>query len=428
MLAVEPTTERPIALSPADSGQHLWVLGPTGVGKSTVLLHLAVQDIKAGHSLALVEPKSDLINDLLARIPSHRKRDVVLLGPGDVAVGFNPLASHLPAELVADQLLNVLAQLNRESWGPRLAELLHASLLTLARTPGASLALLPPLLTNERFRRRLVSGLHDPLGISPIWAAFERLSDEARAQSVAAVLNKVRVFTARPALRAVLGQAAPRFELQSLFSEQRPILLANLAKGVIGPESARLLGTLLLNQLWQTALGRQSVPAECRHPVSIIVDELQDYDALPGDLGDMLAQARGLGLWFTMSNQHADQLSPSLRSATLANARSRLVFQTAADDGRLLARGHRELTPEDFTNLAAREAYVRLSVGSSVTPYMSGRTLPAPPETSDPNEVRRQSQARYGVSRADTDAALQRFIEGPTADDRPIGRTPRRSA
>jgi hypothetical protein len=224
--------------------------------------------------------------------------------------------------------------------------------------------------------------------VSPVWAAFERLSDEAQAQTVAAVLNKVRALTARPALRGVLGQVEPRFQLSDLFSRRRPILLANLAKGVVGPDSARLLGTLLLNGLWQTALGRQTVPPQQRHLVSVFVDELQDYAGLPGDLGDMLAQARGLGLAFHLANQHLDQLPSALRAGALANARSRVVFQTAADDARLLARGHREVTPEDFTRLAPYEVYLRLSVGAGVTPYLSGRTQPAPAASGQWREAR----------------------------------------
>ncbi len=428
VVAVEPISERPLALSPADSAQHLWVLGPTGTGKSTVLLNLIVQDMAAGRTVVVLEPKGDLVADVLARIPAHRQADVVLLDPADDSpVGLNPLATSAPPDLIADQLLSVLARLNAESWGPRLAELLHASLLTLARTPGTSLALLPPLLTNGSFRRRIVSGLDDPLGVSPIWAAFERLSDEAQAQTVAAVLNKVRALTARPALRGVLGQVTPRFTVADLFSSRRPILLANLAKGVLGPDSARLLGTLLLNQLWQAALGRQTVPPERRHLVSVVVDELQDYAGLPGDLGDMLAQARGLGVMFSLANQHLDQLTPALRSGALANARSRVVFQTAADDARLLARGHKEVTPEDFTHLAAHEAYLRLSVGSAVTPYMSGATRPAPPTTSDPAAIRRLSRERYGIARTETDAALQAVIDGPLDKNRPIGRARRPS-
>jgi hypothetical protein len=347
VLAVAPITGREIALSVVDSLTHFWALGPTGTGKSTLLLNLIIQDIIAGRTVVVIEPKGDLIAAVLARIPNDRADDVVLLYPPDPApIGFNPLAADMPAELIADQLLTVFARLNTESWGPRLAELLHAALLTLARTPGSSLALLPPLLTHDRFRRRIVAALDDPLGVSPIWAAFERLSDEARAQAVASVLNKVRVLTARPALRAVLGQVSPRFGLTDVFSRKRPILLADLAKGALGPESARLLGTLLLNQLSQLALGRGAIPPERRHPVSIFVDELQDYASLPGDLGDMLAQARGLGVMFALANQHLEQLTPALRAGVLANARSRVVFQTDADDARVLARATTNSRPK----------------------------------------------------------------------------------
>lgn len=427
VLAVEPTSNRPIALSAADSCHHLWVLGPTGTGKSTLLLNLIVQDMASGRTVIVIEPKGDLIADVLARVPKERQRDVVLLDPQDpVPVGLNPLGSTAAPDLTADQLLTVFARLNPDSWGPRLNELLHTALLTLARTPGTSLAALPPLLTNAGFRRRLIGQLDDPLGVSPIWAAFERLSDEARTQAVAAVLNKVRVLTARPLLRGVLGQVSPRFALADLFSSQRPILLANLAKGVIGPDSARLLGTVLLNQLWQTALGRQAIRPERRHLVSVVVDELQDYAALPADLGDMLAQARGLGLTFTLANQHLEQLSQLLRAGALANARSRVVFQTAADDARALARGHHEVTPEDFTHLPAFEAYLRISVAGAVTPYMSGRTRPAPTTAGDAAAIRRLSRERYGRPRTETDAALRALIDG-AGSERPIGRT-RRSA
>jgi hypothetical protein len=427
VLAVAPITGREIALSVVDSLTHFWALGPTGTGKSTLLLNLIIQDMIAGRTVVVIEPKGDLIAAVLARIPADREGDVVLLNPVDPApIGFNPLAADMPAELIADQLLTVFARLNTESWGPRLAELLHAALLTLARTPGSSLALLPPLLTHDRFRRRVVAALDDPLGVSPIWAAFERLSDEARAQAVASVLNKVRVLTARPALRAVLGQVSPRSALTDVFSHKRPILLADLAKGALGPESARLLGTLLLNQLSQLALGRGAIPPERRHPVSIFVDELEDYASLPGDLGDMLAQARGLGVMFSLANQHLEQLTPALRAGVLANARSRVVFQADADDARVLARGHHELTPEDITNLPAREVYLRLSAGAAVTPYISGLTRPAPPETCDPATIRSLSGTRYGVPRTETDAALQAIIDGPTGD-RPIGRSRRPS-
>jgi hypothetical protein len=135
---------------------------------------------------------------------------------------------------------------------------------------------------------------------------------------------------------------------------------------------------------------------------------------------------RPVGVAFALANQHLDQLAPALRSGALANARSRVVFQTAADDARLLTRGHAELTDEDITHLAAHEVYLRLSVGGAVTPYMSGLTRPAPPVISDPAVIRCRSRQRYGVPRRETDAALQGLVAGP-AVDRPIGRTRRQA-
>lgn len=423
VLAVEPTTERPIAISTLASAQHVWTTGPTGSGKSTFLLNLIAQDMAAGRAVVVLEPKGDLIRDVLARVPEQRHADVVLLDPSDPSpAGLNPLADASAPDLVADQLLTIFHRLNPDSWGPRLAETLHTALLTLARTPGMTLAALPPLLTNEPFRRRLVAKLDDPLGVSPIWAAFERQSDEAKAQTVAAVLNKTRVLTSRPALRAVLGQASPRFHLATIFQgKARPILLANFAKGTIGPDSARLLGTLLLNQLWNTALARGSIAPERRHVVAIFIDELQDYVGLPADLGEMLAQARGLGLAFHLANQFASQLPPTLLAGAMANARTRAVFQADSADALLFSRGHHELAPEDFTELPAREVYLRLSLGDSVTRYLSGRTLPPPKAVSDPEVVASLSRDRYGVERAVTDRVLTELIAGGRQTRRPIG-------
>ncbi len=418
ILEVVQGTRRPIAVSAADLTTHTWAVGPTGVGKSTLLLNMIVQDMSAGRSIFVIEPKEDLIQDVLARVPDHRRTDVVVFDHSRMPVGFNPLVTNSP-ELTADQILSVFARLNTDSWGPRLGELLHAALLTLARTPGMSLAALPLLFTNDGFRRRVVGTLDDPLGVSPIWTAFDRMSVEARVQATASVLNKVRPMVGRQQMRGILGQAEPRFSLKEAFSGRR-IVLVDLAKGRIGPDSARLLGTLFLNALWQACLTRTQVAPERRHVVGVYVDELQDYVGLPADLGEMLAQARGLGIAFTLANQHARQLPAELQAGVLSNARTRVVFQTDSSDGALLAKGQRLLTAEDFSNLPSREVYVRLSRNAEVTPYMSGVTLPPPAVTSDPAALRQQSAARFGVDRLETDRALRALVEGQRLDA-PVG-------
>lgn len=412
VVAVSPTTDRPLTISTQDSLQHTLLLGPTGTGKSTAIIRLALQDMEAGRSVVVVDPKGDLIDDLLDRLPAHRRDHVVVLDPLDASpVGLNPLANGDP-HLVADQILSVIAKLNSDSWGPRLSELLHAALLSLAMTPKMTLAALPLLLTNDAFRRRLVAALDDPLGVAPVWAWYESLSDEARQQARAAVLNKIRPLVGRPALRAVLGQSQPKFSLSDLFTQRR-ILLVRLDKGRLGPESARLLGTLLVNQLWQTTLSRSAIAPQQRHPVMVYLDELQDFTAIPVDLAECLSQSRGLGVAWHLATQFLDQLSGELQAAVLSQCRSRVLFQLTYKDAAVLARGHRELSPEDLTELPAREVYLRLVSGSAVTPYMSGKTLPAPATTGGRQAIIERSRERYGTDRKATDEALRTLVEPP---------------
>jgi hypothetical protein len=394
-----PSDERPIALPVDDGLRHLHVLGPTGVGKSTLLLNLITSDVAAGRSVVVVEPKGDLVTAVLERIPPTRVDDVVVLEPAsDTPVGLNPLAAKgRTAELVADELLGLFRSLYESSWGPRTNDILGASLLTLARTGGMSLCALPVLLTDPGFRHRVVSRLDDPIGLGPFWASFESWTEAERIAAVAPSLNRIRPFLMRPQVRAVLGQAEPRFDLGQVFSE-RKVLLVDLAKGAIGAEAAALLGSLVLSQLWAVA---QRSPK--RSPVFVYIDEFQDYLRLPVDLADALAQARGLKVGYVLAHQHLSQLDSGTRSA-LANARSRVCFQLAAEDARAMADG--VLDAIDFRELAAFEIYAQLMAAGSVQPWCSARTLLPSTPTSNPDDVRGRSRANFGVDRRTVDAAI----------------------
>jgi hypothetical protein len=409
-VATFPGRERPVALGVRESLRGLHLLGPTGSGKSTLALRLICQDIAAGRSVVVIEPKGDLISDVLARIPAERMDDVVLIDPTDcdAVVGINPLSvTGNASELVADRLLSVFHHTYAASWGPRTSDILYASLLTLARTPGMSLAALPLLLSDPNFRRHVVGRIDEPVVLQPFWQTFEAWSEAERVAAIAPTMNKVRPLLVRPSLRAVLGQASPRFDLRQVFT-QRKIVLVNLAKGLIGPEGAALLGGLVIAQLWQLALERSAIPAEQRHPVFVVVDEFQDYLNLPTDLADVLAQARGLGVGLTLAHQHLAQLNSRMRSAVLSNARSRVVFQVGAEDARVFA-ADSELASEDFRSLGAFEAYAQLVAGDSVRPWLSLRTEPALAPCSDPVEVRSLSRQRYAIPVAEVDRELARL-------------------
>lgn len=425
-------TPKKLSISPGDSLEHTHLIGPTGSGKSTAMQHLILADIKAGRSVLVIDPKADLVNDILARIPENRAADVVVIDPSDcIPVGFNPLTlkdSHNKA-LIADAILSVLKEIWADNWGVRIQDILSAALLTLIEVDGASLLWLPPLLTDENFRRKITSQIKDKVALQPFWNQFEALSEMQRRQQIEPVLNKLRQFLLRPGLRNVLGQAHPKFNLNDLFL-QRKIVLVPLNRGLVGGETARLLGSLIVGLTWTLALSRASIPPERRHIVSVYIDELQDYLSLPTDLSDALAQARGLGIGMTLAHQYRDQLPTEIRAGVDANARNKIVFGLNAKDAKDMAAMAPELTAEDFMTLPRYQIYTSFQQGGRNTGWVRGKTLPPTPALRDPVELRALSMETYGVPAEDIETEyLKMFtsnnVTGPDSGDAPIGRRKR---
>lgn len=414
-----------LGISIGDALYHTVLLGPTGAGKSTALAHLALADIHAGRGVLLIDPKTDLVADILTRIPEQRRDDVVVIDPtSSRPVGINPLARAQTArgasspsgggvpgggaspELVADTVLATLKGVFAESWGVRVEQVLSAALVTLARTPGATLVDLPLLLTNTAYRQRLIAASGaDPLGTGQFWAAYEALSEAQRQQWVGPVLTRLQPFLIRPHLRATLGQAAPSFDLGEVFTRRR-IVLVSLNKGVLGAESARLLGSLLVGQLWPLILARAAVEPSRRHVVSVFIDEIQDYLSLPGSLADALAQARSLGAAFHLAHQYRGQLPAALKAGIDANARNKIIFSLSAADAAELARQAIGLEAADFQLLPRFGVYARTMHHGRENPWCHATTLPPTPPTQDALALRAASQARYGQDAAQVEAAL----------------------
>ena len=414
-----------LGISIGDALYHTVLLGPTGAGKSTALAHLALADIHAGRGVLLIDPKTDLVADILARIPEQRRDDVVVIDPtSSRPVGINPLARTQAArsgalssgggvlgggaspELVADTVLATLKGVFAESWGVRVEQVLSAALVTLARTPEATLVDLPLLLTNAAYRQRLIAASGaDPLGTGQFWAAYEALSEAQRQQWVGPVLTRLQPFLIRPHLRATLGQAAPSFDLGEVFTRRR-IVLVSLNKGVLGAESARLLGSLLVGQLWPLILARAAVEPSRRHVVSVFIDEVQDYLSLPGSLADALAQARSLGAAFHLAHQYRGQLPAALKAGIDANARNKIIFSLSAADAAELARQAIDLEAADFQLLPRFGVYARTMYHGRENPWCHATTLPPTPPVQDALALRASSQARYGQDAAQVEAAL----------------------
>lgn len=415
-----------LSISPSDSLEHTILLGPTGSGKSTAMEHLILSDIREGRSVLVLDPKADLVTDILERIPDYRINDVVVIDPSDSnPVGFNPL--NLPGDPVlnADAVLAVLREIFSDSWGVRTQQILSAALLTLVQTPGATLLWLPALLTDETFRHKITSRVKDRIGLIPFWQQYEAMKESERSANIAPVLNKMQQFIFRPGLRAVLGQAKPKVDLTELFTK-RKIILVPLNRGMVGSENARLLGSLIVGMTWTLALSRARIPAEQRHLVSVYIDELQDYLTLPTDLSDALAQARGLGVGITMAHQYRGQLPPEIKAGIDANARNKIIFGLNGTDAKEVAHFAPELTPEDFILLPRYQVYTSIMSNRKNTGWISGSTLPPTKPVRMAAELKALSQKRYGRPASEVEDEFLKLFEESESVQSPPESDPKR--
>ncbi|MGH3872381.1 MAG: type IV secretory system conjugative DNA transfer family protein [Pseudonocardiaceae bacterium] len=288
-----PGTGNDVTLSVVDRLRHVWVCGPAGVGKTTLLANIALHDIHRGNGVVVVDAASSLVSRILDRVPEERADDVIVMDPAstDHAVGLNPLAVGHPEQASAF-VYHAMHSIYATAWGPRTADLLRAGLLTLALTRASggerfTVLEMPELLTNTGFRRT-VTGQTLPPHLGSFWRWFESLSEPARLNATAPVLNKLRAFTLSTPLRLMLGQSEGINFTDAIVGNK--IILVPLRKGLLGAESAALVGSLINASVWQAALERSTVAEHKRKPFWLLIDEFQDTVRLPIDIGDMLAQ------------------------------------------------------------------------------------------------------------------------------------------
>jgi hypothetical protein len=416
-----PGIERKVAITPTASTRGLYLLGPIGTGKTSLIKNLVRDAIAQNQGLCVIDTNGDLPTELLDLIPEHRINDVVFLDPTDTeyAVGFNPFAGSPDASLIADQVSELFERLWKSFWGPRSAQLAHMGLLTLASRAGggASLLDLPRLYTDPQFRAATIAGLDDPVGLSPDWNWLTNLPEKELATIAAPLLNKTRAFTARRSIRHIIGQQ-PKITMRQIMAE-RKILLVNLPKGLLGAETVKLLGCLVLVSLWQGATERARLPLSQRHPFGLIVDEVQDFAAAPVPWGEMFSQGRKYGLAVTVAHQNLEQIPKELREVIVANARSKAVFALSSTDAKIMERLYApSLSALDLQSQEAHTiaALVALDDGSTARPVTL--TTPPPPEGRGvAGRVREASRRNYARPRAEVEAELRRQVEG----ERPSG-------
>jgi hypothetical protein len=363
-----------IAFSREERERHVYIVGKSGAGKSTVLFNLAMHDIMAGEGIAVIDPHGDLADAIIDAIPPERTHEVCYLNVVDTEypVGFNPIA-RVPRErhaLAAAGIVAALKNVFGDSWGPRLEHWLFHGVAALLESPRPTLIDLARIYTDEEFRSRVVPCIKDPV-IGRFWTGeYASYDQRFRAEAASSILNKIGQITASPTLRNILGQIAPKFDLAHAM-DYRGIFIANLAKGHIGEQASNLLGSLLLSHLQLVAMARSDQAPEKRVPFFVHVDELGSFGT--DSFASLLSEARKFATHFSLANQYTEQLSDSVRAAVFGNAGTLMVFRVSAADAELIAPEFHPLPAHELLDQSPYRARLRRGDSGQAAVYVSPR-------------------------------------------------------
>jgi hypothetical protein len=399
-----PGDQRPVGITAADSLMHMVTYGPTRSGKSTALIHLIKADMEAGRPVVVLDPKTQLIDEILTMVPANRIDDVVVLDlADDRPVGFNPLdVTGRDPDIIVDGIMSVFAGLFSDGFGPRTLDIFSGAMRSLARAGAitgvpATLADIPRILTDPVFRRGVVGQLGRDEGLTGFWSWYESQSPGAQAAAIAAPLSRLRQLLLRPALLRMLDQRHTRFSLRNVWRDNL-IVLVPANEALIGSGTASMLGSLVIADLWLAIQERAAERDPERRPGAVYIDEAPRFMHLPTSLGDALAISRSLGCGWHLAAQYSGQFPSDIRAAVDMNARSKLIFATEYDDAKHFAKGSRDLTPEDFMSLGKFQAYANLVADGHPQGWALVQTLPPCGASSDPARVRARSRAHWATA------------------------------
>lgn len=424
VLGVAQVGGHKVALKAADARQHVHVLGSTGSGKSTLLLNMILEDVHARRGVIVIDPKGDLVTDVIARLPATvAEKRLYLIDPDQPAgATLNPLQGN-DHDLVVDHIVSIFGKIFAKHWGPRIDDTLRMACLTLLRKANATLTLVPSLLQDKPFRAAFTSDLDDPEGLLGFWQWFESTPPPLRSQVIGPVLARLRSFLTRPFVGQTIG--APRSTVDMRKVLDGGILLARLPKGQIGEETSRLMGSFILASAWQAATARTRIAEDARRDAVAYIDESHNFLNLPGSVGDMLAEARGYRFGLVLAHQNLTQMPRETQLALSANARNKIYFSCAPEDAHQLARHTMpELSEHDLSHQDAFQAACRLVVDGRETPAFTLHTLPAKPIAGESTAVRQAALANVHTAADNAPAAIARLAGITPPGDDPDGPDP----
>ncbi len=383
----------------ADRRRHIWAVGKTGTGKSTLIANMVIDDLKKDRGVAIIDPHGDLCEVILDYIPSRRINDVVYFNPADrerpVKMNVLEVKNKEQRELVVSGIVAIFHKLYGNSWGPRLEYILRNTLLTLSEVEGMTLVEVPRLLTDDKFRERVLARVSDPV-MQNFWRReYNRLNERTRQEWIGSILNKVGQFVASPMIRGILASPKSSVDLEAVMDEGK-ILIANLSQGKIGEDNAALLGAMLITKIQLAAMGRVDIPEEQRRDFYLYVDEFQNFAT--DSFIKILSEARKYKLSLMMANQYMAQIPHDVQKAILGNVGSMISFTVGAEDARIIEHEFGGVfTAKDLVNLENYQIATRLMIDAHSSRAFLATTLPLPVSRNQNREkVIRVSRERWG--------------------------------
>lgn len=399
-----------------DRRRHIYIIGKTGMGKSTLLENMIFSDIQSGKGVGIVDPHGDLADRVIDFVPAHRTNDVVLFDPSDreFPVAFNMLERVDPTynTIVASGLVGIFKKLYAESWGPRLEHILRNTILGLLEYPNTTMLGITRILQDEDYRRKVIKKIEDPI-VKSFWLnEFEKMDPRLRIEAISPILNKVGQFLSSPIIRNIVGQPQSTLDLRFAMDKKK-IIIVNLSKGKIGEDISSLLGSMVITKFQLDAMSRANISEKERQDFYLYVDEFQNFAT--ESFATILSEARKYRLNLTMANQYIEQMPEEVRDAVFGNVGTLVSFQVGFDDAETISgQFGEEVMEPDLVSLPVGHTYLRLLIDGMPTKTFSMTTFP--PQSLIAEEGRREkilrmSRERYTTKREIVEDKIKRWSE-----------------
>ena len=400
--------QAPFGVKAKDRTQHIYAIGKTGMGKSTLLENMAIQDIQNGEGMAFIDPHGKSSEHLLDFVPEDRMKDVLYFAPFDME---NPISFNIMEDIGPDKrhlVVSGLMSTFKKIWGPdvwsaRMEYILQNTILALLEYPGATLLGVNKMLSDKEYRKKVVDNVKDPATRSFWVDEFAKYTDRFAAEAVPAIQNKVGQFTSNPLIRNVIGQPKSTFDLRTIMDEGK-ILIVNLSKGLVGEGNASLLGSMLITKIYLAALSRADATQGNLQKLPNFYTYVDEFQSFANEsFADILSEARKYKLNLTMAHQYIEQMSEEVRAAVFGNVGTMVVFRVGPFDAEIF---EKEFMPifvaEDFVNLGQYQMYIKLMIdGVGSQPFSAKGMAPIEkPAVSFKEDVILNSRKTFGRVRS----------------------------